>query len=695
MITLGINAAFHDSAAALVIDGECVAAAEEERFSRIKHGKRPVPFSAWELPFGAIHYCLSEAGLTLGELDHVAYSFDPRDFLGERLQGAATVTLPLEPSAHAGAPGEGGWDNPWDPLFAAYIVNAPRQLVDGAPHHLKKRFAGGSHERSPYRWHFVNHHACHQASAFLAAPFERCAVMTLDGRGERATTTYGAWRGERYEPLGAVHMPHSLGILYEKVTSHLGFLHSSDEYKVMALAAMGSPRYAGRLRERVRVGERGDFTIAPLELPAWCGPARMPGSKLEQRHFDLAASLQLVLEETVRELAVWLREASGERHLAMAGGVALNCVMNAKLRDSGVFDAVWVQPAAGDAGTALGAALWVDAREARGPLTCSARFGLQAEAAPRARRMRLESPASPPTLSPCGGEGAKTSALPRSGKTLPLPLAGEDWGREGDFEPHAASPSSGPGLQAGARTASEGNGTGASLAGSDRPALLRLKPGRWHMEHVYLGPGYADDEIEPLLRWAKLPYRRLGNTEGIAEATAELLADNRIIGWFQGRMEFGPRALGARSILASPIDPAMQQRLNELKDREDFRPVAPALPQEELANWFSPAQANGGRSPFMLFVFDTKPDQAGRIPSACHSDRTARVQTVDAATNPRFHALLQAFGRRTGVPVLVNTSFNVRGEPIVCTPRDAIEAFFSTPLDALVIGSFLVEKGGA
>ncbi|MBA3624640.1 MAG: carbamoyltransferase, partial [Methylibium sp.] len=597
MITLGINAAFHDSAAALVIDGECVAAAEEERFSRIKHGKRPVPFSAWELPFGAMHYCLSEAGLTLGELDHVAYSFDPRDFLGDRLRGETTLTLPLEPSAHAVKQSEGGWENPWDPLFAAYIVNAPRQLVDGAPHHLKKRFAGGSHEHSPYRWHFVNHHTCHQASAFLAAPFARCAVMTLDGRGERATTTYGAWRGDRYEPLGAVHMPHSLGILYEKVTSHLGFLHSSDEYKVMALAAMGSPRYAGHLRERVRVGEGGAFTIATLDLPAWCGPARVPGSTLEPRHFDLAASLQQVLEETVHKLAVWLREASGERQLAMAGGVALNCVMNARLRDSRVFEAVWVQPAAGDAGTALGAALWVDARER------SDKAPALGEAAPLT-----------PTLSPFRGEGA-------------------------------------------------------ALPGTDRPAPVALHPGRWRMEHVYLGPGFEDDEIEPLLRWAKLSYRRLGSTEGIAETTAELLAENRIIGWFQGRTEFGPRALGARSILASPIDPAMQQRLNELKDREDFRPVAPALPQEELANWFSPAEANGGRSPFMLFIYDTKPGQEARIPSACHSDRTARVQTVDAATNPRFHALLKAFGRRTGVPVLVNTSFNVRGEPIVCTPR--------------------------
>ncbi|HEY0856975.1 MAG TPA: carbamoyltransferase C-terminal domain-containing protein, partial [Albitalea sp.] len=220
-------------------------------------------------------------------------------------------------------------------------------------------------------------------------------------------------------------------------------------------------------------------------------------------------------------------------------------------------------------------------------------------------------------------------------------------------------------------------------------ADLPLAPRRWHMQHAYLGPSYGDDRIEELLRWAGLTYRRL---DDVAEETARLLADDKIVGWFQGRMEFGPRALGARSILASPINPAMQARLNELKDREDFRPVAPAVLHEEFGRWFGQADTNGGSSPFMLFVFDVLPGQGEKIPSACHTDRTARVQTVHADTNPRFHALLRAFMRRTGVPVLVNTSFNVRGEPIVCSPEAAIAAFFSTPLDALVIGSFLLEK---
>jgi len=595
MITLGLNAAFHDSAAALVVDGTVVAASEEERYTRIKHGKRPVPFTAWELPYHAIDDCLRQAGVALRDVDHVAYSFDPAEFIGARVEaGRSVLSLPFEPSA---AP-QGPWENPWDPLFAAYIINAPRQLADGAPHHLRQRLNGVRASDAPYRWHFVNHHASHQASAFLASPYDRCAVMTLDGRGEHATTTYGRYRGNRYERLSEVRMPHSLGMLYEQVTSHLGFRHSSDEYKVMALAALGTPRFREALAAHVHVRDGGRYTLDPIDLVAMAGPRRRAGEPLGEAHLDLAASLQDVLESTVLRLAAWLREASGERDVAMAGGVALNCVMNGRLRDSGIFDRVWVQPAAGDAGTALGAALWVDGRER-------------------------------------------------------LPAAGETSNGEA------------------------GQGT--------------FAPRRWHMTHAYLGPGFSDEEIERQLRWAKLPFEPVAD---VAETAAQLLADNRMVGWFQGRMEFGPRALGARSILASPIDPGMQARLNELKDREDFRPVAPAVAREDLPHWFVPADANGGDSPFMLFVYQVAPGQAARIPSACHTDRTARVQTVDRDTNPRFHALLRAFGRRTGVPVLVNTSFNVRGQPIVCTPRDAIEAFYSTPLDALVIGSFLVRKAG-
>ena len=597
MITLGINAAFHDSAAAIVVDGEVVAAAEEERFTRIKHAKRPLPFTAWELPFHAIDDCLRQAGVKLVDVDHVAYSYDPKRFLGDREAGG-TIELPMEPSAAVTRAASQAWENVWDPLFASYIVNAPRQLADGAPHHLRARFAGARPD-GPYRFQFVDHHLSHQASAFLACPFDSCAVMTLDGRGEDNSTSYGVYAENRYTALGDVRMPHSLGLLYERVTAHLGFLHSSDEYKVMALAALGTPRYRDVLAGAIKVLDAGRYEIAPMDLAQLFGPPRPRGAALEKRHFDLAASLQAVLEDTVLVLARWLREASGRSCLAMAGGVALNCVMNSRLRDSRVFDAVWVQPAAGDAGTALGAALWIDSRS---------RHAVSGGAAARFD----------------GG---------------PAPLAGR----------------------------------------------------RWHMAHAYLGPRYDDDAIESLLRWAKLPYRRV---DDIAAATAHLLSQDRVIGWYQGRMEFGPRALGSRSILASPINPGMQARINELKDREDFRPVAPAVPEERLAEWFSPAQSNGGSSPFMLFIYDVRREQAARIPAACHEDLTARVQTVSRDTNPGFHAVLEAFGRLTGVPVLINTSFNVRGEPVVCTPKDALDAFYSTPLDALVLGSFLLEKSG-
>jgi carbamoyltransferase len=572
MYTLGINAAFHDPAACLVKDGRVLAAAEEERFTHVKHGKRPVPFSTWELPFHAIDYCLREAGIALADIDHIAYSFDPALLLG-RWNNEATITLPLEPSAH---PTPEEWTNVWDPLFLSSIVNAPRHLASGAPHHLKERFRGVRPD-GPYQWHFVNHHIAHAASAFHASPFSRAAVLTLDGRGEKATTMYLVGNGNRLEVLGEVNMPHSLGLLYERVTEYLGFLHSSDEYKVMALASFGKPRYVGQFREIVRLGANGQYTIAPLQLEERFGPARRRGGELEQRHYDIAHSLQVVLEETVLQIAGWLHRATGASDLCMAGGVALNCVMNARVRDRGPFERIWVQPAAGDAGTALGAALWTDLQE-----------------------------------------------------------------RHTDER-------------------------------------------SWQMDHAFLGPAYGDREIEEFLRWSQLPYRRLSN---VAEEVADILVQDRVIGWYQGRMEFGPRALGARSILASPIHAEMQARLNEIKDREDFRPVAPVVLEEEAGNWFTGARV----SPFMLFVFDVPPDKADRIPAVRHVDGTARIQTINREQNPAYYDLLKAFQRRTGVPVLVNTSFNTRGEPIVCTPRDAVESFWTSPLDALVIGSFLLEK---
>jgi carbamoyltransferase len=568
MYTLGINAAFHDCSACLVEDGIVLAAAEEERFTRIKHGKRPLPFTVWQLPFHAIAFCLEQAGIRLRDVGHVAYAYDPWLQLGQA-GTRESIVLPLEPSRDGGGAA-------WEALGLAYVVNAPRQLAGGAPHHLRHLFAGAAPD-GPYRWHFVEHHRAHEASACLAGPFEECAVLVMDGRGERASTSYGHFERGRYRRLGQVGHAHSLGLLYEDVTAHLGFLHSSDEYKVMALASYGRPGYAAALRGQVRYRGGGMHEVRRADWTEVLGPARAPGAPLEQRHMDIARSLQLVLEETVSQMAAWLQAETGSRRLAMAGGVALNCVLNARLREQGAFADIWVQPAAGDAGTALGAALWIDAQE----------------------------------------QG--------------------------------------------------------------------VRAGRWRMQHAFLGPEYTDHAIEGLLREAKLAYRR---PPDIVAACAGLLAENRVLGWFQGRMEFGPRALGARSILASPIDVGMQERLNQIKDREDFRPVAPAVPEEMAADWFMDARP----SPFMLFVDRVRPDKAARIPAVRHVDGTARVQTVSRDQHRAFHALLGAFGERTGVPVLVNTSFNTRGQPIVCTPRDALESFCTTALDALAIGPFLLQK---
>jgi carbamoyltransferase len=572
MYTLGINAVFHDSAACIIKDGQLLAASEEERFTHIKHGKRPVPFSTWELPFHAIDYCLKVAGIHINDVDHVAYSFDPYLLVGEQHKGKPTIEIPFEPN---GGLSDNQWNNPWDPLFLSSILNARQQLNDGYPHHLQKRFIGANIK--PEQWHYVEHHVAHAASAFNCSPYKTAAVMTVDGRGELATTTYNIGNGQQLNRIGQVNMPHSLGLLYEQVTTYLGFLHSSDEYKVMALASYGKPVFVKDFREMILLGANGQYTVTNQQLEERFGPQRLRHEEFTSHHFNIAHSLQLVLEETLHELTKWLQKETGEINLCMAGGVALNCVANARIRDRGLFHSIWVQPASGDDGTALGAALWVDAQQRKS--------------------------------------------------------------NERDFV----------------------------------------------MEHAYWGPEYSDDEIEKFMKWCKVPYRKLDN---VAEEAAEILAQDKIIGWYQGRMEFGPRALGSRSILASPINPEMQARLNEVKDREDFRPVAPVVLEEEAGNWFKYAVY----SPFMLFVYDVLEDKADKIPAVRHTDGTARIQTVNEHQHKAYYDLLKAFQRRTGVPVLVNTSFNTLGKPIVCTPRDAIECFWSSPFDALIIGSFVIEK---
>jgi carbamoyltransferase len=527
---LGVNAVFHDPAAAIVVDGATVAAAEEERFTRRKHGKAPVAFSTWELPEQSARWCLEYAGIRPEDLDAVAYSYDP----------ALAVPLNGDVTAHD-----------WEGLRTLYAQRAPLFLRTALP------------GLDPGRVRFVPHHVAHAASAYLAAPFGDCAVMVLDGRGERASYLAGHVREGRLQTLAVQELPHSLGLLYEDLTGFLGFRRSSDEYKVMALAAYGRPRLLDRFREIVRVTDDGGFAVAPVDWAA-----------LRAEPEDLAASVQARLQEVLVELAVWLHGRTGARHLAMAGGVALNCVANSHLAEHAPFDDVWVQPAAGDAGTALGAALHV-ARE-------------------------LGDDVRPMT----------TAAL------------GREWG---------------------------------------------------------------DAEIEAILSEARVPFERPAD---LADAVAGVIADDGVVAWFQGRSEYGPRALGHRSLLANPRDAATIDRLNAVKGRESFRPVAPMVLEERAAEVFDGPLP----SPFMLFTHRVRPGWAPRIPAALHVDGTARIQTVDREREPLVARMLEAVDRRTGAPVVINTSLNTAGRPMVDDPRDALECFGSAPVDALAIGPFLVRR---
>lgn len=572
MYTLGINAVFHDSSACILKDGQLLAAAEDERFTHIKHGKRPIPFNTYEIPFHAIDYCLKTAGIHLKDVDHIAYSFDPFLIIDKENAEQEFCTIPFVPNANTKPASD---KNPWENLFLSAILNAPAQLADGWPHHLQNRFHGS--KTTDWTWHFVDHHAAHAASAFFPSPYEDAAILTLDGRGETCSTTYSIGKGTEMTRISEVKLPHSLGLLYERITTHLGFLHSSDEYKVMALASYGEPRFANDFREIIQVKSNGNYSIENENLNERFGPPRLKDAEFTAFHFDLARSLQFVLEETVLKLVDWLYEATKLPNLVMAGGVALNCVLNARIRDLSKFENVWIQPAAGDSGTALGAAMYIDIN------------------------------------------------------------------------------------------------------------LRKVTKKEFIMDHAYWGPAYSDQEIERFLKWAKVPYRKLDN---LAQETAQMLADNQIIGWFQGRMEFGPRALGSRSILASPIDPRMQSWLNEVKDREDFRPVAPVVLQEDAHLWFK----NAKESPYMLFIYDVLDEKADQIPAVKHTDGTARIQTINEDQHPAYYQLIKAFKEITGVPVLVNTSFNTLGKPIVCTPRDAIECFWTSPFDSLIIGSYLITK---
>jgi carbamoyltransferase len=540
MRVLGVNSVFHDPAAALVVDGVVVAAAEEERFSRRKHGKRPVPFSAWEQPAMAARWCLRQAGLSPADVDLIAFSYDP---------------------ALARPAADMGLDDPWDKLRTVYATRAPEFLAGELP------------GLDPGRARFVRHHVAHAASAGLAAGPPECAVLVCDGRGEQDSFLSGRYSGGQLEILATQPLPHSLGLLYEDLTAHLGFLRSSDEYKVMALASYGEPRFLDQIREKVRPVP-GGFRTDPVDWNQ-LAPARTAGGELTGAHADLAASVQRRLEEVLLALAGELHARTGDRVLALAGGTALNCVANTVLHERSPFGQIWVQPAAGDAGTALGAALQIAADK---------------------------------------GEPA------------------------------------------------------------------------WSMTDAGLGRGFTDADIEAALRTARVPFER---PPDLAGAVAEVLAGDGVVAWFQGRSEYGPRALGHRSLLAHPGRRANLDRLNDVKGREKFRPVAPMVLADRAPAIFSRGPLP---SPYMLFVHDVAPDWRDRIPAVVHVDGTARVQTVDPATQPLVAALLAAFEECTGLPVLVNTSLNTAGRPMVDDIRDALECFGSTPVDALAIGRFLVRR---
>lgn len=584
---LGISAFYHDAAAALVRDGEILAAAQEERFSRRKHDPR--------FPANAINYCLEAANLDVRDLDAVAFYDNPALSMDRILRTLAAAGRDGLPSWLRSAP---SWLS--NNLFIRRLVH--RELGVDVP------------------VLFSEHHFSHAASAFYPSPFAEAAVLTIDGVGEWATTTLGAGRDGDLEILEEIHFPHSLGLLYSAFTQFCGFKVNSGEYKLMGLAPYGRPIHADTiLGELIDLKADGSFRLN-LEYFGYTrslsmtnaafaalfgGPARQPESRITRREMDLAASIQAVTEEVVRRLCRHLRDLTGLTDLCLAGGVALNCVANGKVLREGLFDRIWIQPAAGDAGGSLGAALMVS----------HAYFG-----------------------------------------------------------------------------------------------VARPQPDGIHdRQHgSFLGPAYSNAEIKVLLFSRGLPYREVDDEER-ARLVARHLADGKVVGYLVGRMEFGPRALGARSILGDARRADTQSRMNlKIKHRESFRPFAPSVLRDQCADYFE----LDAESPYMLLV---APVQEGirtpaepidgddmipivnqvrsSIPAATHVDYSARIQTVDATTKPDYHRLLEEFRAITGVGVLVNTSFNVRGEPIVCTPDDAYKCFMRTDMDVLVLQNCILYKG--
>ena len=594
MNILGISAYYHDSAACLVIDGNIIAAAQEERFTRKKHDQG--------FPSQAIAYCLAQANRKPADIDYVVFYDKPflkferllETYLAFAPQGLASfiAALPV-------------WLK--DKLFQKSMIGKALCAIWGDDIDWSKRLL------------FSEHHLSHAASAFFPSPFDEAAVLTMDGVGEWTTTSLAIGKGNALQVHKEIHFPHSLGLLYSALTYYTGFKVNSGEYKVMGLAPYGEPRFASLIKDHlIDIKEDGSFTL-DMQYFNYCtgltmtndkfdrlfgAPPRRAESILTQREMDLASSIQAVTEEVVIKLARGIARSTGQRNLCLAGGVALNCVANGKLLRERVFENIWIQPAAGDAGGALGAAL-----------------------------------------------GAYHIML---GKARPR------------------------------------------CDGFDR------------MNGSYLGPSYAQDDIERRLSTAGAVFTTVSDDQ-VTELTAQALADGKAVGWHQGRMEFGPRALGGRSIIADPRSAAMQKQLNlKVKYRESFRPFAPSVLREDLSDWFD----LDSDSPYMLLVADVVPSRQlamseqqqqlfgieklnvprSSIPAVTHVDYSARIQTVHKEVNPRYHALISRFKQLTGCPVLVNTSFNVRGEPIVSTPEDAFRCLMGTEIDLLVVGNCVVEK---
>ena len=594
MFILGISAFYHDSAACLIQDGDIIAAAQEERFTRIKHDSA--------FPANAIKYCLKEAKISLDQIENIVFYEKP--FL--KFERLLETYLAFAPKG-----------------FVSFTKAIPIWVKDklfqksAITKELKSLF--GKEVNWSERLLFSEHHLSHAASAFYPSPFERAAVLTLDGVGEWTTTSLALGKGKDIKVIKEIKFPHSLGLLYSAFTYYTGFKVNSGEYKVMGLAPYGEPCYANLIKENlINIADDGSFQLdmryfnyaTGLTMTnkkfdeLFGGPPRKSETNLTQREMDLAASIQKVTQEIIIKLAKDIAKETGEKNLCLAGGVALNCVANGVLLREKIFDNIWIQPAAGDAGGALGAAL-------------------------------------------------------------------STW-----YQHHK----------------------------KERFTSKQLDA----MKGAYLGPEFSEVEIEAALKACGAIYKKLSEAEMIEEV-ASALANEKAVGWMQGRMEFGPRALGGRSIIADPRSPVMQKQLNlKVKYRESFRPFAPSILCEDVSEWFE----HDTDSPYMLLVGDVKEDKRrvmtleekalfgidklnivrSSVPAITHVDYSARIQTVHADTNPKYHAVISKFKEKTGCPLIVNTSFNVRGEPIICTPTDAFKCFMGTEMDVLAIGNYLLYK---